>query len=148
MKSPYHYETNYTRSVNATGFDRFLQVSQKVTCFFWYYLPPPSKQYFIWKLFHPLSKAHSFDILNYSYLKKSNNTFAESENIELNITATDSRIILYFSRYDLFNKHKFQTLAKRTRCDATTTQKLCLKIANAFLDREYRPKVNGNILIL
>ena len=92
MKSPYHYETNYTRSVNATGFDRFLQVSQKVTCFFWYYLPPPSKQYFIWKLFHPLSKAHSFDILNYSYLKKSNNTFVESENIELNITATDSRI--------------------------------------------------------
>ena len=61
--------------------------------------------------------------------------------------ATDSRIILYISSYNLFSKDNFKTLAKQTRCGATKHTKLCLKITNVFLDTEHRSIMNENILI-
>ena len=54
----------------------FIQVSQVVTFFFWYYMPSPSKKSLIRKLIHLLVffKKYYFAILNYSYCGKYHET--------------------------------------------------------------------------
>ena len=52
------------------GSDRYLQASLVVMFFPRYWLPSPSNQSLIWKVFHPLTVAFSFDILNHSCYAK------------------------------------------------------------------------------
>ena len=58
-----------------------------------YCLLPLLKQFLIRKLFHPLSKSYSFDVLNYSHYWKNPKNIVESENIKFNFTLSDSGII-------------------------------------------------------
>ena len=46
--------------------------------------------------------------INYLYYLKRRNNITQSQNIELNITVSDSEIASSFSRYDLFIKYYFK----------------------------------------
>ena len=59
------------------GFNKFL--FRFVEIFLRYWQPPLLKQYIIWKLFDPLSKTYSFNVLNYFHYGKYSKDILESE---------------------------------------------------------------------
>lgn len=57
--------------------------------------------------------------INYLYYLKRRNNITQSQNIELNITVSDSEIVSCFSRYDLFIKYYFKMDTKQIYGEAT-----------------------------
>ena len=97
----------------SAGFNKFL--FRFVEIFLRNWQPPLLKQYLIWKLFDPLSKTYSFNILNYFHYGKYSNDILEPEILNRRISRyLNRKEFSCFSCYILSNKYYFKF------CDLTS----------------------------
>ena len=80
-------------------FGRFLQVSRFVLCFYRYCLPSLLKQSLVW-----FPNVYSFVVSYFSHYRKYSRGIVESENMELNITISDSGIISILQSFQFTQK--------------------------------------------
>ena len=80
------------------------------------------KQSLIWKLFYSFCKVHYFDRSNYMYHENSHKNITESENVLELLSYPVLELLSYFSCYNLFCKHNFETGTKQIRNVVTPSQ--------------------------